>query len=236
MRPADGGGGRCGRRAGSSREPPARRTCPSRLPSLEDLTADGDLSAFLREGVPAALRNAAMRKMWSLDPAIRDYVGLSEYAWDFNKPGAMTGFGPLEAGRAVADFLSTVSRETPADPEEAPPAPEAPAVAPEPAASLPPDEPAEASGHAGRRLGRGRRRESAEATGTADAIPNAAQATPWRRRAAVGRPLFPFGFSLRRGCNNPIGGYYDLSVGSLRGHQGWSATRAWRKRSARWAE
>ena len=85
-----------------------------------------------------------MRKMWSLDPAIRDHVGLSEYAWDFNKPGAMTGFGPLAAGRAVADFLSTVSRVTPADPEEAAPAPEGPAVAPEPAASLPPDESAQA--------------------------------------------------------------------------------------------
>ena len=56
-----------------------------------------------------------MRKMWSLDPAIRDHVGLSEYAWDFNQPGAMRGFGPLEAGRAVVDFLSAVGRVTPAD-------------------------------------------------------------------------------------------------------------------------
>jgi hypothetical protein len=127
-------------------EPPAPEPPepPEPPPSLDDLTADGDLSAFLREGVPAALRNAAMRKMWSLDPAIRDHVGLSEYAWDFNEPGAMTGFGPLEAGRAVADFLSKVRRETPAGEDEAAPAPEAPAVAPEPAASLPPDESARA--------------------------------------------------------------------------------------------
>ena len=128
---------------GSSRSRPLPEP-PGPPPSLDDLTADGDLSAFLREGVPAALKNAAMRKMWSLDPAIRDHVGLSEYAWDFNKPDAMSGFGPLEAGRAVADFLSTVSRETPAEPEVAPPAPEAPAVAPEPTASHPPEEPAKA--------------------------------------------------------------------------------------------
>lgn len=112
-------------------------------PSLEDVTADGDLSAFLREGVPAALRNAAMRKMWSLDPAIRDHVGLSEYAWDFNRPGAMRGFGPLEAGRAVVDFLSSLGGEAPVDPEAGPPAAEAPAVASEEVASLPPDEPLE---------------------------------------------------------------------------------------------
>jgi hypothetical protein len=118
-------------------EPPAPEPAEP-PPSLDDLTAEGDLSAFLREGVPAALRKAAMRKMWSLDPAIRDHVGLSENAWNFNQPGSMPGFGPLEAGRAVAEFLSKLNRETPADPEEE--VPEAPALAPELAACLPPDE------------------------------------------------------------------------------------------------
>jgi hypothetical protein len=119
-------------------EPPAPEPAEP-PPSLDDLTAEGDLSAFLREGVPAALRKAAMRKMWSLDPAIRDHVGLSENAWDFNQPDAMAGFGPLEAGKAVAGFLSTVGRVM----EEA--TPQAPAPAPEPPASLPPDETAEAA-------------------------------------------------------------------------------------------
>ena len=80
------------------------------LPRLEDLTAESDLAAFLRKGVPKALKSAAMRKMWSLDPAIRDYIGPSEYAWDFNQPGSMAGFGPLDASDdMVADFLSTMS-------------------------------------------------------------------------------------------------------------------------------
>src|SRR3546814_4496941 len=43
---------------------------PGPLPSLEDLTAESDLTAFLREGVPESLKKAALRKMWSLDPAI----------------------------------------------------------------------------------------------------------------------------------------------------------------------
>src|SRR5690606_1128964 len=74
------------------------------LPRVEDLTAASDLSAFLRKGVPMALKSAAMRKMWSLDPNIRDHVGLSEYAWDFNQPGSMAGFGPLDAKETVVGF------------------------------------------------------------------------------------------------------------------------------------
>lgn len=77
------------------------------LPRLEELVADSDLSPFLRKGVPAALKNSALRKMWSLDPAIRDFVGPAEYAWDFNTPGSMPGFGPLAAGSQVVNFLST---------------------------------------------------------------------------------------------------------------------------------
>jgi hypothetical protein len=123
---------------------------PEPLPRVENLTADSDLAAFLRQGVPAALRNAAMRKMWSLDPVVRDYVGPSEYAWDFNQPGSMAGFGALESGSSVADFLSTVSRALPDDSREAAPEPEAPPQqvaggAPEQAASSAPAEPMQPS-------------------------------------------------------------------------------------------
>jgi hypothetical protein len=79
------------------------------LPDLEDLTAESDLSAFLRNDVPNALKSAALRKMWSLDPVIRDYIGPSEYAWDFNQPGSMAGFGPLDASKSAVEFLSTMS-------------------------------------------------------------------------------------------------------------------------------
>jgi hypothetical protein len=101
------------------------------LPRIEDLTAQSDLSAFLRKGVPRMLKRAALRKMWSLDPAIRDYIGPSEYAWDFNKPGSMAGFGPLKASsEPVVDFLSTMSGGNPADSVRAAAALEAPEKAP----------------------------------------------------------------------------------------------------------
>jgi hypothetical protein len=34
------------------------------------------------------------KALWR-DPAIQNYVGLSEYSWDFNAPGGVPGFGPL---------------------------------------------------------------------------------------------------------------------------------------------
>ena len=68
------------------------------LPRIEDMTAATDLAQFLRKGVPTALRNAAMRRMWTLDPAIRDYVSEArEYAYDWNSPGAIPGAGPILA-------------------------------------------------------------------------------------------------------------------------------------------
>ena len=126
---------------------------PEPLPRLEDLTETSDLMAFLRKGVPKALQNAALRKMWSLDPAIRDHIGLAEYAWDFNQPGSMAGFGPLQAKDSVAEFLATMSRGVPADPGTAAAVSQDPQVpsadvtmaSSDEAASGSPDEPADAS-------------------------------------------------------------------------------------------
>jgi Protein of unknown function (DUF3306) len=92
---------------------------PKPLPSLDELTAQSDLTAFLREGVPEFLKNAALRKMWSLDPAIRDHVGLAECSWDFNQPGSVPGFGPMGATRSLPDFLTRPAAPDTADPEPA---------------------------------------------------------------------------------------------------------------------
>src|SRR6185503_21147160 len=35
------------------------------------------------------------RRAWVTDPAIRDFVGLAENAWDFTAPDGVPGFGPL---------------------------------------------------------------------------------------------------------------------------------------------
>lgn len=68
----------------------------AQLPPLDEVGIDTDLTQFLRRGVPRVLRNAALRRMWSLDPSIRDYVSEArEYAYDWNVPGGVPGYGPL---------------------------------------------------------------------------------------------------------------------------------------------
>ncbi|MBY0531701.1 MAG: DUF3306 domain-containing protein [Xanthobacteraceae bacterium] len=79
----------------------------SKLPPIDSITAGTDIRAFLSKGVPAALTQAALRRAWSADPAIRDYIGLSEYSWDFNSPG-IDGFGPLDPSINVPEMVADV--------------------------------------------------------------------------------------------------------------------------------
>jgi len=84
---------------------------PASLPSLESITELTDIKAFLREGVPADLTRAALRRVWTADSTIRDFVGLAENAWDFTDPRAMPGFGPLEATEDVRRLIARVVSE-----------------------------------------------------------------------------------------------------------------------------
>ena len=68
----------------------------SKLPSIDSITAATDITEFLRKGIPAELSRAALRRAWSADPTIRDFVGLAENAWDFTDPNAIPGFGALQ--------------------------------------------------------------------------------------------------------------------------------------------
>jgi hypothetical protein len=105
---------------------------PASLPSIESITANTDISGFLRSGVPAEWARAALRRVWASDPAIRDFVGIAENQWDFNDPNAIPGFGPLPGGENLPnllaqalghDRLAEMIPETPAFP--APPVPAA---------------------------------------------------------------------------------------------------------------
>jgi hypothetical protein len=87
------------------------------LPRIEDLTATSDLAVFLRKGVPAVLRNAALRRVWSLDPGIRDFIGPADYAWDWNVPGGAPGYAETIAHgpdiEALADRILGIGRPPP---------------------------------------------------------------------------------------------------------------------------
>src|SRR3981081_1066227 len=98
----------------------------STLPKLEDVTETTDITGFLRKGVPEHLRNAALRKSWALDPAIRNYVNPAlEYAYDWNTPGGVPGSSEIGAGMDGARLVSQIMGSG-----ESAVRPPAPAVAP----------------------------------------------------------------------------------------------------------
>ncbi len=79
------------------------------LPKLDDLTATTDIKGYLHKGVPEDLRNAALRKVWALDPMIRDYVNPAlDYAYDWNVVGGVPGNGELAPGTDVASMVARV--------------------------------------------------------------------------------------------------------------------------------
>jgi hypothetical protein len=81
--------------AGASALPEGERAPDlTALPSIDSIEAATDVRAFLARGVPADLARAALRRAFAADPAIRDFVGPAENAWDFNSPGAIYGFDP----------------------------------------------------------------------------------------------------------------------------------------------
>jgi hypothetical protein len=93
------------------------------LPSLEELTPETDIRPFLRKGVPQAMRNAALRKMWMLTPAIRDYKNPAvDYAWDWNTPGGVPGDGvaptPARAAEMLRELMAPRRNAAPANTPE----------------------------------------------------------------------------------------------------------------------
>src|SRR5215467_4614783 len=58
---------------------------PANLPPIESIGSGSDIRPFLAAGVPADLTRAALRRASSTDPAIRDFIGLSENSWDFDE-------------------------------------------------------------------------------------------------------------------------------------------------------
>ena len=106
------------------------------LPPLEALTAESDISLFLHKAVPPGLRHAALKRIWALDPAIRDFVGPVDYAWDFNAPGGLPGIAEAFSGdvtellaRAIGAPLQPAAAATVAPPEAPAELPAEPPVA-----------------------------------------------------------------------------------------------------------
>jgi len=86
------------------------------LPAIQSIAANTDIRAFLRAGVPAELTKAALRRAWTTDPAIRDFIGIAENQWDFTDPAAIPGFGTLAPGEDLGQLVAQALGQGPAAP------------------------------------------------------------------------------------------------------------------------
>jgi hypothetical protein len=96
------------RQAQATPEPPLPNPPPN-LPPVETLGADSDYTAFLARGVSAPVQAQALRVAWRSDPAIANFRGMAEYAWDFNAPD----YGAMAATDDVSALVSQVTRAVP---------------------------------------------------------------------------------------------------------------------------
>ena len=104
-------------KANAADAPVNRPFDPAQLPSLDSIGPDTDIAAFLHRDVPPELTRAALRRAWTSDPAIKNFVGLVENGWDFNDPSAMGGFGPIspeEVARLAGNVLAALPETAPA--------------------------------------------------------------------------------------------------------------------------
>ena len=92
---------------------PIREFDVESLPPIEKISAETDITAFMRTGVPETLKHAALRRAWASDPIIRDFVGLNENFWDAAGPDGISGFGDLDPNLDVRRMVSELFGETP---------------------------------------------------------------------------------------------------------------------------
>jgi hypothetical protein len=96
------------------------------LPDIESLTYESDFTVFMAKGVPKALRNQALKKLWRSDPVLANLDGLNDYDLDY-RPSEIMAL----AARAAEDLARGTKWQTARDRDRAH---EPPAAAPSGAA------------------------------------------------------------------------------------------------------
>ncbi len=83
------------------------------LPDIETLDENTDFTAFLRDGVPEALRRQALRKLWRLNPIFANLDGLNDYDEDFTlAASALTQVKTLyQVGKGMPDAVEPAEDE-----------------------------------------------------------------------------------------------------------------------------
>lgn len=87
------------------------------LPDLDSLDKDSDYSVFMREDVPEAMRNQALRKLWMSDPAFGKLDGLVEYGEDYTDAATVVE-GMKSTYQAGLGYLREAEDAAPAEASE----------------------------------------------------------------------------------------------------------------------
>jgi hypothetical protein len=105
------------------------------LPDIETLTYESDFSAFMAKGVPKAIRNQALKKLWRSNPVLANLDGLNDYDLDY-RPSVIRAL----AARAAEDLARGTKWQTARDRDRARKPPAQEPSAQEPPAQEPPAE------------------------------------------------------------------------------------------------
>ncbi len=81
--------------------------------NLETLEYESDFALFMKKGVPDALKNAAMQKLWRSNPMLAVLDGLNDYDEDFGDPKLNVYKSAWEVGRGF--LTDTEMNHSPAD-------------------------------------------------------------------------------------------------------------------------
>lgn len=99
---------------------------PPDLPPVETLTKDSDFAAFLKDGVPQELKQAALQKLWQSDPSLMAPEVMDLHMGDYTsavgevvKTAWRLGKGVLDAAELAAEEEEKAKAESlPIPPEQ----------------------------------------------------------------------------------------------------------------------
>lgn len=80
---------------------------------LESLTYESDFTVFMKRGVPEALKNAALRKLWRSNPVLAAVDGLNDYDLDYRTVDTiLTNFqSAWKVGKGYSDKAEEIREE-----------------------------------------------------------------------------------------------------------------------------
>lgn len=80
---------------------------------IDSLTYDSDFTVFMKRGVPEALKNAALRKLWRSNPILAAVDGLNDYDLDYRTVDTiLTNFqSAWKVGKGYSDKAEEVREE-----------------------------------------------------------------------------------------------------------------------------